>query len=222
MLGLNGAGKTTFLKLILGFIYPSEGSIEILGHAHLDPSIRRQIGYLPENPSLYTFLTVQQLLSLCGQLYGLSRSNTRQRTQELLELLGADAYANRRIGELSKGMTQRLAIASSLMATPELVLLDEPLSGLDPVGRNLVKGLLQTLKKRGTTVFFSSHILLEVEQICDRVSILHQGKLIHLEDMAAVRKRFASLDDFFIESIQRPHEKPGRAHEPAGIISTNA
>ena len=201
MLGLNAAGKTTMLKILLGFVAPSWGTFQVMGRHDIDVDIKRKLGYLPEEPKLYSFFNAEEFLLFCGSLFGLSKSENRSRAGELLELLQIQSAAKRRIAEFSKGMNQRLAIASSLINDPEVVFFDEPLSGLDPVGRKIVKEALLNLKTRGKTIFFSSHILAEVEQICDRIGILHQGELLCVENVASILSNFSSLEQFFLHRI---------------------
>lgn len=206
MLGLNAAGKTTLLKMLLGFISPSWGDFEILGKRGIGAEVKKKIGYLPEEPKLYDFFTAEEFLLFCANMFKLNKTQAAARAHHLLNMLRIHHAASQRIKGFSKGMNQRLAIASSLINQPELLFLDEPLSGLDPVGRKLVKGVILDIKKEGRTVFFSSHILAEVEQICDRVGILHNGKLLCIKDTDTIL-RSCSLEDFFLHTIDtaKPH-----------------
>jgi len=204
MLGLNAAGKTTVLKILLGFVRPGWGKFQIMGKNQVDANIKRKLGYLPEEPKLYDFFSGKEFLLFCGKLFGLSKSQNQYRTNQLLELLQIKSAAKTRIVEFSKGMNQRLAIASSLINNPDIVFLDEPLSGLDPMGRKIVKEVVLSLKKEGKTVFFSSHILAEVEQICDKIGILHRGELLCVESTKSILSNFSSLEKFFLNKI-----KPG-------------
>ncbi|MBE0477549.1 ABC transporter ATP-binding protein [Candidatus Aerophobetes bacterium] len=201
MLGLNAAGKTTLLKILLGFIKPTWGRFEIMGKDGSNSRIKREIGYLPEEPNLYDFFTAEEFLLFCGKIFNLSKAESQKRASRLLETLQINSAAKTRIKEFSKGMNQRLAIASSLINDPELLFLDEPLSGLDPVGRKIVKEVLLSLKKEGKTVFFSSHILAEVEQVCDRVGILHRGELLCLKNIESIVCQCSSLEKFFLHRI---------------------
>lgn len=201
LLGLNAAGKTTILKILLGFIYPTWGSFEILGKRGIDASVRTKLGYLPEEPRVYEFLTAKEFLTFCGKLFNLSKSEIQKRAGRLMEALQIHPLSQIRVKEFSKGMNQRLAIASALINEPEILFLDEPLSGLDPVGRKIVKEIVLNFKKRGGTVFFSSHILAEVEQMSDRIGILHQGKLLCMEETESILSRFPSLENFFLTRI---------------------
>jgi ABC-2 type transport system ATP-binding protein len=178
-LGPNGAGKTTTLKLLMRLIYPTRGSARILGHPIEDVSTRARIGYLPENPYFYDYLSGRELLEYTAALFGIPNEQARIRGKELLDLVGLDSErANRQLRKYSKGMLQRIGIAQALVNDPEIVFMDEPMSGLDPIGRREVRDLLLTLRTQGKTVFFSSHILSDVEAMCDRAAILSRGKLI--------------------------------------------
>ncbi|MDF5718683.1 MAG: ABC transporter ATP-binding protein [Rhizonema sp. NSF051] len=180
LLGQNGAGKTTLLKLLLGIIRPTSGRGLLLGKPLGDRSVKQRIGYLPENPYLYEFLTGWEFLQFAAGLFQIKRSVSRQRIPQLLELVGlsqADAR-HKQMRRYSKGMLQRVGVAQALINDPELVFLDEPMSGLDPIGRYQIRETILTLKAAGKTIFFNSHILSEVEQICDRVAILDRGELV--------------------------------------------
>jgi ABC-2 type transport system ATP-binding protein len=180
LLGPNGAGKTTLLKLLLGIIHPTSGRGLLLGKPIGDRSVKQHIGYLPENPYLYDYLTGWEFLQLAAGLFQIPNSLQRQRIPQLLELVGlsqADAR-KKQLRRYSKGMLQRVGMAQALINEPDLVFLDEPMSGLDPVGRYQMREIILALKAAGKTIFFNSHVLSEVEQICDRIAILAQGELI--------------------------------------------
>jgi ABC-2 type transport system ATP-binding protein len=178
-LGPNGAGKTTTLKLLMRLIYPTQGTARILGHPIEDVSTRARIGYLPENPYFYDYLSGRELLEYTAALFGIPTEQARARGKELLSLVGLDSErANRQLRKYSKGMLQRIGIAQALVNDPEIVFMDEPMSGLDPIGRREVRDLLLALRAQGKTVFFSSHILSDVEAMCDRAAILSRGKLL--------------------------------------------
>ena len=178
-LGPNGAGKTTTLKLLMGLIYPTEGTARILDHSIDDVATRSRIGYLPENPYFYDYLSGRELLEYTAALFGIPAEQAAARGEELLALIGLDSdRANRQLRKYSKGMLQRIGIAQALVNDPEVVFMDEPMSGLDPIGRREVRDLLLSLRAQGKTVFFSSHILSDVEALCDRAAILSRGKLL--------------------------------------------
>jgi ABC-2 type transport system ATP-binding protein len=176
-LGPNGAGKTTTIKMLLGLIFPTRGRAAIFGRDVTDPQARRRLGFLPENPYLYQYLTALELMDLCGRLVGLSSYERGVKSRALIERVGLGHAADRPVRKYSKGMMQRLGLAQALLGDPDLLILDEPMTGLDPIGRKEVRDLLLEEKKRGRTLFFSSHILSDVEMLCDRVAIVHRGRL---------------------------------------------
>src|SRR6266481_2256120 len=176
-LGPNGAGKTTTLKLLMGIIFPTSGSARILGRHFHDPEVRRQIGFLPEQPYFYDYLNAQELLDYYGSLSGLSPDERKTRVPALLERVGLADAGRQQLRKFSKGMLQRVGIAQAILHQPRIVFLDEPMSGLDPVGRREIRELLQGLKDEGKTVFFSTHILSDAEALCDRVAVIHEGML---------------------------------------------
>lgn len=180
LLGPNGAGKTTLLKLLLGIIRPTSGKGLLLGQPLGDRHAKQHIGYLPENPYLYEYLTGWEFLQLAAGLFEIPPSLQRQRIPQLLELVGLSVADARKkpMRRYSKGMLQRVGMAQALINDPDLIFLDEPMSGLDPVGRYQMREIILSLKAAGKTIFFNSHILSEVEQICDRVAILSQGEII--------------------------------------------
>ena len=176
-LGPNGAGKTTTLKMLMGLVFPSGGSARILGMALDDPRMKAQIGFLPEQPYFYDYLTARELLRYYGQLSGVASGQLPQRVDEILERVGLSDAKNVQLRKFSKGMLQRAGIAQAILHDPKVVFLDEPMSGLDPMGRREVRGLIEQLKEAGKTVFFSTHILSDAEALCDRVAVIHQGQL---------------------------------------------
>jgi ABC-2 type transport system ATP-binding protein len=193
-LGANGAGKTTTLKLLMRLIYPTAGSARILGHDIRDVSVHARIGYLPENPYFYDYLTPREFLDYCGQLFGLDQQTRRTRTEELLARVNLDNRSwKRQLRKFSKGMLQRVGLAQALINNPEVVFLDEPMSGLDPVGRREVRDLIASLRAKGKTVFMSSHILSDIEVLCDSVAILKHGKLAHAGSIEQLRAQEANL-----------------------------
>jgi ABC-2 type transport system ATP-binding protein len=180
VLGPNGAGKTTLLKILLGIVKPTSGTGEILGYPLGDRAAKQSIGYLPENAYYYDYLTGWELLDFIGSLFGVEPSLRRQRIADLLDLVGLSQSVARKkqLRQYSKGMVQRIGVAQALINDPEIVFLDEPMSGLDPVGRYQVREIILMLKNQGKTVFFNSHILSDVELICDRIGILNKGELV--------------------------------------------
>jgi ABC-2 type transport system ATP-binding protein len=176
-LGPNGAGKTTTLKLLMGLIFPTAGSARILGMELDDPRMKAQIGFLPEQPYFYDYLTARELLEYYGQLSGVKAKLRSSRVNEVLRRVGLPDVGGVQLRKFSKGMLQRVGLAQSLVNDPEIVFLDEPMSGLDPMGRREVRDLMEQLKVEGKTVFFSTHILSDAEALCDRVAIIHQGEL---------------------------------------------
>jgi ABC-2 type transport system ATP-binding protein len=176
-LGPNGAGKTTTLKLLMQLIFPSSGRADILGRPVGDVGVRRRIGYLPENPSFYDYLTAEELLNYFGQLFGFGAAERRRRVGTLLDRVGIGGERRLQLRKFSKGMVQRVGIAQALLNDPEVVFLDEPMSGLDPLGRRDVRALILELRDQGRTVFFSSHILADAEALCSRVAIVAGGRL---------------------------------------------
>jgi ABC-2 type transport system ATP-binding protein len=174
-LGPNGAGKTTTLKAITEIIYPDAGTITVCGHEHTSPEAKRRIGFMPESPYVYRHLTGREYLRFCGELLGLPRSAVEPRIADVLAEVGMASRADRSMGTYSKGMQQRIGLAQALLGEPELLILDEPMSGLDPVGRRDVRDIILAQARAGTTIFFSSHIIPDVEALCDRVAIVVDG-----------------------------------------------
>jgi ABC-2 type transport system ATP-binding protein len=177
-LGGNGAGKTTTIKILMRLIFPTEGSARILGHDISDVQMHRRIGYCPENPYFYDYLTARELMEYFGELFGQTPGHRREKTAELLTAVGLPQKDwKRQLRKFSKGMLQRVGLAQSLINDPEIVFLDEPMSGLDPMGRREVRELIAALREKGTTVFMSTHILSDIEALCDEVAILRAGRL---------------------------------------------
>ena len=176
-LGPNGAGKTTTLKLLMGLVFPTSGSARILGRPWDDPAIKAQIGFLPEQPYFYDYLTAHELLGYYGRLSGMSGRDIDRRINATLDQVGLQDVQGMQLRKFSKGMLQRAGIAQAILHDPRLIFLDEPMSGLDPVGRREVRDLIVRLKQQGKTVFFSTHILADAEALCDRVAVVHQGEL---------------------------------------------
>jgi ABC-2 type transport system ATP-binding protein len=177
-LGPNGAGKTTTLKCILGLIFPDRGEIKLFGHPHLSPKGKERLGYLPENPYFYDYLTGEEFLSFYAQLFGLSRTDREDKIRRLLHLVGLEKAQDLQLRKYSRGMLQRIGLAQALINDPELLFLDEPLGGLDPLGRREIRDIIVGLKQDGRTVFICSHILQDIEMICDRVAIVVGGRIL--------------------------------------------
>ena len=177
LLGPNGSGKSTTLKMILGLLFPTRGRISIFGRNPTDVAVKARIGFLPEESYLYPFLNAHETLDFYGRLFHLPRSERRRRADTLLEMVGLSSVAYRRVGEYSKGMQRRIGLAQALINDPDLLILDEPTSGMDPVGTRQFKDLIKTLSTRGKTIALSSHLLADVEDVCQRVSILYGGKV---------------------------------------------
>jgi ABC-2 type transport system ATP-binding protein len=188
-LGANGAGKTTAIKILMRLITPTAGRARILDHDAADIAAHARIGYLPEAPYFYDYLTARELLEYCAQLFGYAPAARRERAAVVLQRVSLDESAwNRQLRKFSKGMLQRVGLAQALVNDPEIVILDEPMSGLDPIGRRQVRDLIASLRAGGTTVFFSSHIIADIEVLCDRVAILTRGRLTHLGRLDELRE----------------------------------
>jgi ABC-2 type transport system ATP-binding protein len=176
-LGPNGSGKTTTLKMLMGLVFPSRGRAEVLGRPVPDRRAKRRLGYLPESPYFYDYLTPEEFLDLVGALFDVKRAERRARADRLIERVGLSSARGRPLRKFSKGMLQRIGIAQSLMGEPELVVLDEPMTGLDPIGRKEIRDLMLDLKREGRTVLYSTHILPDVEMTCDRVAMIFAGRI---------------------------------------------
>ncbi len=176
-LGPNGAGKTTTLKMLMGLVYPTAGSARILGMDLNDPRVKAQIGFLPEQPYFYDYLTAHELLTYYGHLSGVPGKDLSKRAETMLERVGLRDVRGLQLRKFSKGMLQRVGIAQAILHEPKVVFFDEPMSGLDPMGRREVRDLMEQLKSEGKTVFFSTHILSDAEALCDRVAVIHLGEL---------------------------------------------
>jgi ABC-2 type transport system ATP-binding protein len=208
-LGPNGSGKTTSIKCLLGLIQPSGGQIQLFGRAPSDPMARARVGYLPEAPYFYDYLTPLEVLEYVGKLYGMAPRDRSRRSAELLGRVGLDHAARRPLRGFSKGMLQRVGIAQSLLADPELLVWDEPLSGLDPVGRKEIRELMASLRAEGKSLFFSSHVLTDIEALCDTVCILDRGVAVAQGRLADLLRR----DELESEAvIGLPAEPAAAAH----------
>jgi ABC-2 type transport system ATP-binding protein len=189
-LGANGAGKTTTLKLLMRLIFPTDGNARILGHDIQDVSMHQRIGYLPENPYFYDYLTAREFLDYCAQIFGYPAATRKKRAADLLARVKLDEKRwDTQLRKFSKGMLQRVGLAQSLVNDPEIVFLDEPMSGLDPVGRREVRDLIAALRDEGKTVFMCSHILSDIEVLCDRVAILKKGRLAQVGYLDELRRK---------------------------------
>jgi len=176
LLGPNGSGKSTTIKIILGLLYPTRGRVSVFGRPPTDVAIKARIGYLPEESYLYPFLNARETLDYYGRLFQQPRAERRRRTERLLEMVGLAHQARRRVGEYSKGMARRIGLAQALINDPDLLILDEPTTGMDPIGTRQIKDLLRDLARRGKTILLCSHLLADVEDVCDRVAILYGGR----------------------------------------------
>ena len=202
-LGPNGAGKTTTIRMMIGLAQPASGTIELLGFRLPEQAleIKRRIGLVPDESLLFDRLTGAEFLEFVGRMYGLERSIARERSQELLELFELDADARKLIAAYSKGMRKRVAMAAALIHRPELFLLDEPFEGVDAVGARLMKDILQDQIRHGATVFLTSHVLDVVERLCDRVAIIHDGKLVMEQAVGELRHGGETLEDVFVRLV---------------------
>ena len=187
-LGANGAGKTTTIKLLMRLMYPTGGAARILGRDISDTSMHARIGYLPEHPYFYDYLTARELLEYCAELFGYARAERKRRAAEMLARVRLEEKSwDKQLRKFSKGMLQRVGLAQALVNDPSVVFLDEPMSGLDPVGRREVRDLIASLRTTGTTVFFCSHILSDIEVLCDRAAVLRRGRLAHIGRLEELR-----------------------------------
>jgi ABC-2 type transport system ATP-binding protein len=203
LLGLNGAGKTTTLKLLLGLLRPTKGTVTVLGAAAGDRTVLGKIGFLPENPYFYSHLTGRECLDFVGSLFGLGPAERRERIDNLLQQVKMVEAADVPMRKYSKGMLQRIGIAQSLLNDPEVIFWDEPMSGLDIIGRRDVRQILHELKAKGRTIFFNSHLLPDVNEVCDRVGVLHKGRLIAEKKIENISQSgsYKDLEDYFLQAI---------------------
>ena len=219
-LGPNGAGKTTTIKMLTGLITPSAGGATIFGARVPSLECRRKVGFLPENPYIYPYLTPTEFVELSARLSGLTRRAARDRTKTVLGQVGILYAADRPVGRLSKGMLQRTGLAAALVADPELLILDEPMSGLDPIGRKEVRDLIVDERRRGRTIFFSTHILNDVETLCDRVTILRRGEVVVSGRLGDLLNRDVRRTDIVLaganEELERAFGAAGHATRRAG------
>jgi len=202
-LGPNGAGKSTSINIALDFIRPNKGQVLIKNLPSTDPKNRNFIGYMPENPHFFEQLTPKELLEFCGLTSGMDTKTLKNHIKAILERLELISVINRPVRTFSKGMKQRVGLALAVIHDPEILILDEPMSGLDPLGRMLETRLILEFKERGKTIFFSSHILNDVEMLCDRIAILHKGEVLYCGDTKAFRQDFETLEEAFVETIEK-------------------
>lgn len=208
LLGPNGSGKSTTIKMILGLLHPTSGHIAVFGHHPRDVAIKKNIGYLPEETYLYRFLNARETLEYYGRLFHQNRAQRKQRIDMLLEMVGLDKVARRPIGEYSKGMQRRIGLAQALINDPQLLILDEPTTGLDPIGTRQIKDLIVELAQRGKTILLCSHLLADVEDVCDRVSIMYGGKV----------RRQGTVDDLLVQEGLTNIETPELTSEEVQAI----
>ncbi len=203
LLGPNGAGKTTSIKAILRLVHPDRGEIRLFGEP-LSVATQARVGYAPENPYVYQYLRAPEFMDLCGRLCGLSAKERARRGEEMLERVGLAHASDRPIGRFSKGMMQRVGLAQALLHDPELLILDEPMSGLDPIGRRQVRELILAERKRGKTIIFTSHVLSDVELLCDRIAIINRGQVVAR----------GTLDELLKHDVRRTRIEVTRVDEP--------
>jgi len=202
-LGPNGAGKTTTMKCLLGLIFPDRGRIEMRGRSHLNPDARDRIGFLPENPYFYDYLTAREFLRFYAQLHGLKKSGVETKISGLIRLVNLERSADLQLRKYSKGMLQRIGLAQALLNDPELVLMDEPLGGLDPLGRKEIRDIIVRLREEGKTVFLSSHILQDIEMVCDRVAVIADGRVISQGSLHELISRKTFFTEVTVSGLDR-------------------
>lgn len=221
LLGPNGSGKTTTIKLLLGLLFPTSGEVNILGRPASDVAKNERLGYLPEESYLYRFLNAEETLDFYGRLFNIPATIRRQRVETLIQKVGLESVKKRQLREYSKGMTRRIGLAQALINDPEIILLDEPTSGLDPIGTRQMKDLILQLKERGKTVIMSSHLLGDVQDVCDRVGILYQGELKELgrvEDLLKVVEQTEIRISNLSEDAKKKIEKVVDEDEKAEMV----
>jgi ABC-2 type transport system ATP-binding protein len=213
-LGPNGAGKTTTIKMLTGLIAPTSGRATIFGEPIPSPRAMRRVGFLPENPYVYPYLTPREFVEMCGRLSGLGILGVRERAERVLDQVGVLYAADRQVRRLSKGMLQRTGLAAALVADPELLILDEPMSGLDPVGRKEVRDVILKERAGGRTIFFSTHILSDVEMMCDHVTILRQGSVVVTGEIRSLLRRDVQRTEVTVSGASESFEQwcAGQGH----------
>ena len=227
LLGPNGSGKTTTIKLLLGLLFPTSGESLIFGKPASDVAVRERIGYLPEESYLYRFLNAEETLDFYGRLFDMPAAMRRQRVADLIEMVGLTRARRRQLREYSKGMTRRIGLAQALINDPEVIILDEPTTGLDPIGIREMKDLILHLKKEGKTILMCSHLLADVQDVCDRIGVLYQGELKELgrvSDLVQVSDRTevctSRLDDATMAKIREVIEASGATIHSMGHPTT--
>ncbi len=199
LIGLNGSGKSTTIKIILGIIYPDLGKVEVFGRSPREFMIKRKISYLPENPVFYEGLTGEEFLKFVGSLRGIKGKKLKNEIEKWLYKVGLENEGQKLLKKFSRGMIQRIGLAQAFLGSPELIILDEPLNGLDPLGRKMARDLIKEALNNGATVFFTSHILEDIEKICDRVAILHRGKILKFIDLKDFK---VDLEEEFVKTVE--------------------
>jgi ABC-2 type transport system ATP-binding protein len=202
LLGPNGAGKTTIVKMLLDFTQPTSGSLSINGLPSTNAAIRASVGYLAENYHIPPYLSGWQYLQRCAELLNINRSEALEQCRRIVESIGMQGSEHTKAGTYSKGMIQRFGLGAALMGNPKLLILDEPVSGLDPIGIREIRQLLESLKNQGTTIFLNSHLLSEVEKICDNAAIINHGKLLVKDKISTLVKEGDTLEDVFIRYVK--------------------
>lgn len=201
LLGPNGAGKSTTIKMLLGLLFPNRGQIAILGRHPRENAVKKFIGYMPEESYLYPYLTAEETLRFYGKVFGYSGRSLNERVDSLLEMVGLKGASQRPIGEYSKGMARRIALAQALINDPQLIILDEPTTGMDPLGNREFKELIRQLKARGKTIIICSHLLADMQDLCDRVAIFYGGSIVSSGAVSELLEPNQSLEDYFLKVV---------------------
>ena len=204
-IGVNGAGKTTTIKLLLGILTREKAELTLFGRSPAEPASRKAIGYMPEIANYYRYLTPVELLMMYGDIFGINKRSLRERIKRLIDMVGLEGFSNRLMGTFSKGMMQKVSFAQALVNDPDLLILDEPTSGLDPVSRKRMREVIQDLKSKGKTIFFSSHELSEVELVSDRIGVLNKGSILAVgpaKYLLGGKEEGQSLESYFLKMIE--------------------